>query len=461
MNPLRSYQTAAVASLTDAVERGRKRIILRAPTGAGKTAIAREIIDRCVGRGAAVVFVAPRREIVDQTSAELHSAGIEHVVMQANHPPEHPVCVASIATLVRREVKAPEVCFLDEAHLHLDAAKIVVERFPNAVVIGLTATPERLDGRGLGEIYEEIIPVAETAELIEGGYLVPARVYRPSSPNLAGVRTLAGDYNKRDLTPLMDTPTVVGDVVATWRKLAAGRPTLVYAVSVEASEHLAAAFRAVGVNAEHVDAETPHDLRKSVTDRLRNGELTVACNVELFTYGLDVPRVSCISMARPTKSLALYLQMAGRSLRPFPGKENSLILDHAGNTYRHDLPEAHHEWSLEGVERRGDRPPSLRTCTECFAVYAASLEACPACGAIPVKKPREIEQRAGELVEVKIDKWSGVPEYARVRAYAKWLRTKSSERHAFAIFCAVFKVPPSATVQREARRINAAEGLFT
>jgi DNA repair protein RadD len=459
MKPLRDYQTAAITALTDVVANGRRRVILRAPTGSGKTRIAREIVDRCVTSGVGVVFVAPRSEIIQQTSDELTSVGIEHVVLQANHPEDHAVKVASVATLVRRTVSSPEVLFLDEAHLWLDAATTLVEKFPESIVIGLTATPERLDGRGLGEIYEEIVGVAETAELVDLGFLVPARVYGPSAPNLKGVRTTAGDYNRKDLAFVMDKAKIVGDVVETWKRCAAGRSTIVYAVSVEASQHLTEAFRAAGVEAEHVDATTPSVEREKIVGRLRDGSLPVACNVELFTYGLDVPRVSCISMARPTKSLALYLQMTGRGMRPFDGKENLVVLDHAGNTLKHDLPDAVHEWSLDGAAKRIERPPALRTCLECFAICAASKQFCPVCGAAFPYRPRVVDEVAGELVEVSA-RWSGLPEDTRIRAYAKWLRTKSSERQAYAIYCACFKMPPTPKVQVEAHRLNQRESLF-
>jgi len=461
MKPLREYQQRAIAALTDVVENGRRRVILRAPTGSGKTRIAREIVDLCVMRGADVVFVAPRNEILQQTSDELDAAGIEHVVLQANHPKDHPVKVASVATLTRRTISHPDVLFLDEAHLWLDAAKTLVAKFPDAIVIGLTATPERLDGRGLGEIYEEIIGVIETADLIGDGFLVPAVVYGPSRPDLAGVRTTAGDYNRKDLAFVMDRAKIVGDVVETWKRLAVGRSTIVYAVSVEASQHLAEAFRAAGIEAEHVDAETPPEKRKDVVDRLRAGKLPVACNVELFTYGLDVPCVSCVSMARPTKSLALYLQMTGRGLRPYENKQNLVVLDHAGNAFRHGLPDAVHEWTLEGAKRReSERPPALRTCLECFAVYPSSKIFCPACGAAAPYTPRVVEHVAGELelVEPKPSRWSGLSDDARIRAFAKWLRTKS-EAQAYAIYRSCFGTRPTPFIQKEAKRLNSYEGM--
>lgn len=465
MKPLREYQTRAIDALTDAIERGRKKVILRAPTGAGKTRIAREIVDRCVAHDAGVIFVAPRNEIIGQTSDELKLAGIKHVILQANHPEDFPVKVASTATLARREVSAPDVLFLDEAHLWLDVAKKLVARFPNAIVIGLTATPERLDGRGLGEIYEEIIGVTETRDLIETKYLVPARVFGPANPDMTGIRTTAGDWNRKDLAGLMDRPRIVGDIVKTWKKVAAGRSTIVYATGVEASLHLRDAFRAEGIDAEHVDAETPDEERKAVIARLRDGSLPVVCNVELFTYGLDVPRVSCISMARPTKSLALYLQMTGRGLRPFPDKDNLIVLDHAGNCLRHGLPDRVHEWKLGGAKTSKRQVPSLRTCKRCFAIFPATIDTCPECGTVVEKKQRTVDHVDGELLELqqetrKPGKWSGLSDDAKIRAFAKWLRTKS-EKQAYAIFYNCFGARPTPFVARQAARLNEYEAQGT
>lgn len=462
MSALRPYQTRAIDAATDVVNAGKRRLILQAPTGAGKSVIIREMISRLHVNGARACFVAPRREIVEQLSQHLDHVGVDHGVLQGSHwrrRPWLPVQVASVSTLVRRDLEAPDVLFLDEAHLHLDAAKSLVARFPTSIVVGTTATPARLDGRGLGELYEAIVPVVGVRELIDLGFLCPFQVFAPSSPELAGVRTTAGDFNRKDLARVMDTPTIVGDVVETWMKLAAGRSTIVFAVSVEASQKLVEAFRARGVRAAHVDAETPQAERDRVVKALGTGALQVACNVELFTYGLDVPRVSCISVARPTKSLALHLQMLGRGLRTFPGKTSLAILDHAGNTLRHDFPDAPRTWSLNGIERkRKERPPSLRTCTSCYAISPGGSIACTICGVpFPVVR-REVTQRAGELVLAQpAAHWRALSEQARARKLAHWLRTKPFAQ-AVAIFRNVFKAEPSPDLFREAQAMNGTAG---
>jgi len=462
MNELRDYQVSAVKSARALVKQGRRRIILQAPTGAGKSVIVREIISLLSNKGRRAVFVAPRLEIVEQLSAHLDSVGIEHGILQGTHwrtRPWLPVQVATSGTLMRREAAPPDVLFLDEAHLHIDVAKTLVGRFPKSLVIGTTATPIRLDGRGLGEVYEAIVPVVSVRSLIDTGYLCPFRIFAPSDPDLSAVRTTAGDFNKKDLRGIMDTPCVIGNVIETWRRLANGQSTIVFATGVEASKRLAQAFRDVGVNACHVDAETPGGDRQRIVRDLGSGALTIACNVELFTYGLDVPRVSCVSLARPTQSLALHLQMIGRGLRPAPGKDILTVLDHSSNTMRHDLPDVPREWSLTGVVRRRptEQAPGLRLpCPVCFAVSPASAVVCVLCGAFFPKKPRIVLERPGELREVTLASRAGRfdPEM-RARMLAKWIRDGRERGYAGTragiIFRRVFGVPVEPAIEEKAR----------
>lgn len=464
MNELRGYQRFAVDRARTLVKEGKRRIILQAPTGSGKSVIVREIIVRLSANRKRSVFVAPRAEIVEQLSKHLDDVGIDHGVLVGSHwraRPWLPVQVATSATLLRRDVPPPDVLFIDEAHLHIDSAKALVERFPRALIIGTTATPARLDGRGLKEVYEVIVPVVSVRTLIDAGHLCEFQVFAPFLPALDAVRTTAGDYNKKDLAALMDKPSIIGNVVDHWIRLANGRSTIVYAVSVEASKKLALAFREHGVNAEHTDAETPAMERADVVDRLRNGRLTVACNVELFTYGLDVPCVSCVVVARPTKSLPLHLQMLGRGLRPHPGKENLLVLDHSFNTLMHGFPDMDREWSLDGIVKKpGQRIPALRLpCEVCGAVCPSSALVCTLCGNFFPKKPRIVLHRPGELEEVGATMKSRAASFnptQRAERLAGWMdadvRNGWSRGRAYAIYKSVFG-PLDPAIEREAQSL--------
>lgn len=454
---LRPYQSRAIDCARGRFSAGVRRLLLVAPTGSGKTVIARAIIEAAVARGTRVVFVAPRKELIEQTSKHLDGAGIDHGILQGahwRHRPWLPVQVATTPTLMRRDLaEPPGLMFLDEAHVFHRAALSLRERFPDAALIGMTATPIRLDGRGLGEIFEEFVTVAEMRELIDAGHLTGFRILAPPWGVVIGaVRTTAGDYNRADLSRAVDRPKLTGDVVDTWVRRADRRPTITFAVDVAHSKHLVEEYRARGVRAVHVDADSAPAERVEATRGLSDGRIDVVCNVELFTYGVDVPRVSCVSIARPTQSLALHLQMLGRGLRPSPGKDDLLVLDHAGNTYLHGFPDEIRNWSLDGTKKaKGARPPSLRRCLQCFGLSRAGAEACELCGAaFPVSQGREIRHVDGELQEA-----GGFAAYARkateehrIRSLAKWIKQAQEREYsrgwAFVKFEKVFgrKVDP-------------------
>lgn len=405
---LRPYQEHAIRRLRSAITSGHRRILLVAPTGAGKTLIAREVIAGAVGLSRRVTMVAPRRELVDQCSAALDGVGIDHGIMQSQHwrtRPWLPVQVATTATLMRREMRSPDIMMLDEAHLGLDASIKLVERFAKSIVIGLTATPCRSDGRGIGEIFTELVEAVTPAQLVTDGYLVPTIVYAPSAPDLSGVRTARGDYARGQLASAVDRPHLTGDAVSHWKKLARGRSTIAFAAGIEHSKHLAKAFREAGIDACHVDGSSKS--RQHVLGDLRNGTLTVATCADLFTYGIDAPIVSCITVCRPTQSLALHRQMIGRGMRTFKGKSDLLVLDHAGNTNRHGGPCEVIEWTLCGKVRRKSDASPVRTCPMCFRTHRPR-PTCPGCGHAYVAVTREpIEQRAGELRLFRHNGWMG------------------------------------------------------
>lgn len=421
---LRPYQVDAIERIRAAIRAGARRIVVVAPTGAGKTVMFTELIRLALAKGHRVLNLAHRLELIDQISAKLEILGLDHGVIQGSHwrvRPWCPVQVASVPTLARRE-RLPEasVINVDECH-HTTApsfAGVVKSYGDDVVVLGWTATPERADGTGLGEHYDQIIEVASVSELIAQGYLVPPRVFAPSTPSVVGVRIVGGDFSKKELSRAVDRPSLVADVVETWLHLAgpssAGglRTTVVFAVSVEHSKHLVDRFVTAGVRAEHLDADTPEDERRAILARVATGETTIVSNVGILTEGWDLPRASCVVQARPTMSRGLYCQMTGRGLRiscsdcggdvnacTSPNhKRDCLILDHAGNCHRHGFVTDPREYSLEGT-RAPDRLaiPAVRTCQKCAAVCPASATVCSFCDTpFPVKK-RVIIERPGKL----------------------------------------------------------------
>lgn len=410
MQQLRPYQSRALDDLRTAIRRGARAPLLVAPTGSGKTTISSALIHSAVAKGSRIIFLAHRRELVSQCSARLDEHGVEHGVILAGHPrylPLAPVQVCSIQTLVRRRRPKAEIIFIDECHRAVAKTyRTILDEYPKAVTIGLTATPQRADGRGLGEVFDAIVSTPGPAELTAMGFLVPARVFAPSHPDLSGVHIRRGEYDQKEAAAAVDKPKLTGDIVQHWKDIAAGRRTLVFAASVEHSRHIRYRFQDAGVRAAHVDGNSHVTYRDAVFSELATGSLRVLCNVDVATEGLDIPAVSCVVDASPTISLVKALQRWGRILRPSPGKTDAIILDHANNTQTHGFVTQDREWSLEGTERRRnkkkdeDEAPSVTICTECYRAYPSTATQCPECGHGRPIKVRKVEEQAGQLVEV-------------------------------------------------------------
>jgi superfamily II DNA or RNA helicase len=413
---LRPYQTEVIDHFERIVANGERRVILVAPTGAGKTIIGAEIIKGEASACRNVLVLAHRREIIKQTSLKLFSYGVDHGIIQSGLVPRlaERVQVASVATLwarairtERMELPPADLLVVDECH-HCPANTYsrIIESYPNAVLLGLTATPCRGDGRGLGGIFDVIIECPQVAELIEQKYLVRTRQYAPVDPDLRGVRTQAGDYVESQLADRMDRPNLVGDIVTHFLRFGERRRTVCFAVNVGHSIHIRDEFLRSGVRAEHIDGSTPKPERDAALARLASGETEVVTNCAILTEGWDMPEVGCVILARPTRKMGLYRQMVGRVLRPAPGKADAIVLDHSGAVFRHGFVEDHVEWTLD-PERRAQSPlhaarsesrssSRLLECTQCSAIRTAG-EPCPHCGFLPKRPPRSIAFTDGEL----------------------------------------------------------------
>ena len=476
--PLWDFQSLGVAAIRDAFLRGRRAVIAASPTGSGKTVLACHIVEKIAGNGKRALFLAHRKELIDQVSRKLDDCGLDHGIVMSKHwrcRPWLPVQVASVPTLINRPtLPEAEMVILDECH-HAVASSFhhILKAYPTARLLGLSATPYRADGRGLADVgYEEIVTIAQLGELIEQGYLVPPRTFAPDTPDLSGVRRVAGDFNGKDLGKAMDRPGLVGNVVDTWVKLAAGRTTVVFAVNVKHSQHLVERFVKAGIRAEHLDADTPTDVREAILARVQSGETTVVSNVAILTEGWDLPRASCVVMARPTLSEGLFLQMAGRVLRRDAGKADCLILDHANNSTRHGLVTDVRTFSLIGDRHTsGDekKPPALKTCPRCFSVVPSAAEVCPGiqwdgseCRHRFEKKTRVIVERPGELRELRQAGRAAMPEERKAAVLAGLMAKARAAGHQevapLVIFKGMFGTWPDAGLRAQAERLAGERG---
>jgi superfamily II DNA or RNA helicase len=398
---LRTYQRDGIAAIRSALLAGAARVLFVAPTGSGKTVIFAYIIAAASKRGKRILIIVHRIELIDQVAAAL--AGISYGVIAPGYlETDAPVQIASVSTIARRLGRWrdwADFVVVDEAH-HAIAGSwaTVLASQPRAHVLGVTATPERLDGRGLAEVFDEMVLGPSTAELIEAGWLCGYLVYEPAQPpDLSCARIRGGDYAIEDVRSAVGA-VVIAAAVKEYLRLCPNVPAVALCIDVAHSKALAEALSAAGIRAVHLDGKTPVAERRAAIEGLADGRLDIICNCGLISEGVDVPAIGAILMLRPTASLALHLQQVGRTLRPAPGKERALILDFVGNVRRHGLPDAAREWSLDAKPRRQRTKaaaPRLRKCAVCSALHGPGAHECAGCGAdlrTPTER-REIEVR--------------------------------------------------------------------
>jgi DNA repair protein RadD len=423
MSDMRDYQVAAVAGLRQSLAAGHKRPILQLATGSGKTRIAAEICKGASGKGKRVLFLAPRRELIHQAVKAFQGQGLDAGMIMAGERQSIllNLQVASFDTLHARAIRSDrmkmppaDLVLVDEAHLSTAATRLdILNHYHDSIVIGLTATPARGDGKGLGAFYDDIVTGPTIAELVDDGYLVPLRYYAPTEPDLSKLKLdKDGDYQEKALGARMDTPKLIGDIVENWLRLARDRRTVVFCVTCDHSRHTAEAFRAAGITAEHLDGETPKPERAAILARVSSGETQVLCNVFVASYGLDIPALDCAVLARPTKNIALYLQTVGRIMRTFLGKVDGLVIDHAGAVKENGFADDCVPWSLDDTksvkeekerQQKEKADPKPTTCPSCATAFKGQ-RICPSCGYEVVASGKPIPVHEAELQEVKREK---------------------------------------------------------
>jgi superfamily II DNA or RNA helicase len=411
----RDYQTRTVEELRNRIRAGKRRLLVVSPTGSGKMRVIARIMSETAAKGNRAGFAAHARELVEQNEQTLESLGTPCSIIMSGRENEHRSAAEATAALQcsvmakdtlwarvfskresARKMDPPEldVLLFDEAHLSLAKTwQAIADHYKDKILIGFTATPCRGDGKGLGHLYDDMVTMATYSELQQQGFLVPLRIMAPSTPDLKGVKTRAGDYAKGELEKRMNKPKLVGDVVETWLKQSEGRDTVVFASGVDHSLQLRDQFRAAGITAEHVDGGTDLQERADIMRRCRDRSVKVLCNYGIATMGVDVPNWKCMVCCRPTQSLGLWWQMAGRVQRPFDGYTDALVLDHSSNTDRFGYPDEDVDWSLDTktkVTVSKKQKAKVRTCKNCKAVIRQKTTTCPQCKVVlptPMRTP--------------------------------------------------------------------------
>jgi superfamily II DNA or RNA helicase len=378
----RPYQQTLIDDVREAAKKHRK-ILIVLPTGGGKTVISTLIILASQAKQKICWFVVHRVELVAQTSRTFTENGIDHGIIAAGQSADLTmrVQICMVTTLANRieKMPVPDMIFFDEAH-HC-AAKTwqkISSLFPNAFHLGLTATPQRRDKKGLGEFFDIIVEGPPLKWLIKNEYLSEYRIFQPIDPDLDQVRIIRGDFEADKLAEIMAAKPIMGSALEWYRKHLDGKRALAFYCNIANSEALVRDFTAAGIPAAHVDGETPKLDREKIIRQFRDGEILVMSNVGLFGEGFDVPAAEGMIDLGPTTSLSAYLQRCGRVLRKAPGK-TAIILDHAGNMKRHGPPHIDRIWSLNPAKSSKDEVPQSKTCPQCMCGLEAVIMVCPVC----------------------------------------------------------------------------------
>ena len=433
---LRDYQIQLKADIYNAWQSGFTNVLAVSPTGSGKAmtlcTLAHEL---AYTHGMPVVIKVHRRELVSQLCGTLAQLDIPHNIIaqkgtileiieeekrlhgKSYYEPRSPITVVSVDTLLSRADRYQEwaqrqrVWILDEAAHQLKDNKWgkVAALFPNALGVGFTATPQRLDKKGLGRhafgLFDTMVQGPTVRWLIDHGFLSRFKVVVPKSDYkeyLQDNGSSTQDYTVKARAYASAHSHIVGDVVDNYLKFVPGKQAIVFADCIEAGQRMEQEFKARGVEAKLLTGETPAKERLQGVLGYREGKIKVLINVDLFDEGFDVPGTDAVIMARPTKSLGKYLQMFGRALRVAKGKEFAIVIDHVGNIAHHGLPDKIRKWTLDNIVKKRDTTNLIRVCmgVTCNLPYDRWLECCPFCGTYPEKVQRSAEMSAREALKV-------------------------------------------------------------
>jgi superfamily II DNA or RNA helicase len=422
---LRPYQTQLIDQIRLQYQLGHRSVLAVLPTGGGKTVCFSHIAQAAARKGNRVCILVHRAELLDQAS---RSMPIHHGIIAANRSMDlsAAVQIASVQTLARRLHLLPrdffQLLIIDEAH-HTSAGQWfkVVDHFESARLLGVTATPIRLDGKGLGEHYQAMVQGPSAQALTDDGFLAQARVLAPPGFSSNGLRKRMGDFDTREAEHRIGT--IMGDCLSHYRKHLQGQTAIAFCCSVAHAEAVAALFVSNGIPAASIDGSMTGEQRRDLLQALGTGRIKVLTSCALIGEGIDVPSVGGCILLRPTASTSLHLQMIGRCLRPSPGKAAAVVLDHVGNTLRLGHHLERREWTLDGEHKKDrEKAPSVKVCPKCFAAMASQARQCLECGHEFVAETRELEVVKGELTEIDLSKQRQRAEVGGARSMEDLLR---------------------------------------
>lgn len=407
------FQRDLILRCRQAIKDGHRRILLVLPTGGGKSILSCAMIESALKKQSSALFLVHRRELIKQQSKHFTDFGLDHGFIAANmgYDFDHNLIIAGVQSLapVIDKLPPPRILFIDEAH-HSPSAQhsAIINQCDNSIIIGLTATPERLDGKGMDDQFDIMIEGPTVAELIKWGFLCPYDYYVPEFPvgiSEDDIEKVTGDFPKSFSERILNQAKITGDVIENYKKHCMGKKGFIFASNVKHSKDMAKAFNQAGISAAHIDGTMSQDKRDKIDKAFRSGIIKILCNVNLATEGYDVKDSAYLGILRLTKSISLLKQIWGRVMRVSDGKDRAFIFDHANNAVRGmGLPDSPIKWSLEGKSGRSRNNDSesfsITQCLSCGKYFPSGTKICPSCGATIKTVPRK-ELQTKEQVKMK------------------------------------------------------------
>lgn len=389
---LRGYQRGGVDDIRTEYIKGKNAVLYVLATGGGKTVIFCDIAQKTADKQKNVLILVHRVELLRQTAAALKKSSVSHGLINPRYTPDlnSLVQIASVQTLINRlsQIQSPDLIIIDEAHHAIASSwQKIIDYFPNAKILGVTAFPERGDGKGLDNIFDSLVVGPQTADLIKMGYLVKYKVYAPPEQvDLSKVKIVKGDYDKKQLVKIVDKPIITNKAVDFYKNICPGVPTVVFCVSVIHAENVAEQFRLAGYVAYSIDGSMDDNVRRRILNGLRDGVIQVVTSCDIISEGTDIPAITCIISLRPTMSIGVFIQQFGRALRTCKGKLEAIMLDMVGNVKEHGFPDDIREYSLNGREKikkenkSGETIIKANHCQTCYIMFKPA-STCSNCGA--------------------------------------------------------------------------------